>query len=138
MRLISSARTRRLGRSVLIAVLLCGAAGAAMAAPKTAKSPDPRDAKIEMLEQQLQQMNSELTELRQNGGASSERLDAMQAQMNAFGQALNEMKGQTDAATASIQTLQLPPAANTVTPTLPNGRLTLATAATIFFNMVFS
>ncbi len=117
----------RLGRSALAALLLCGAAGAAMAAP-AAKGPDPRDAKIEMLEQQLQQMNQALDSLRANGGASNERLDQLQAQMNAFAAQLADMKGATEAAQADIITLKAPPAGNAVTPSLPNGRPSFATA----------
>jgi phosphate-selective porin OprO/OprP len=126
MKLMTGARARRLRRGALIAVLMCGAAGAAMAAPAT-KGPDPRDAKIEALQQQLQMMNAEIEQLRSSGGASSERLDAMQAQLNSFAQAIADMKAQTETATADIATLKVV-APTSVTTTLNNARPTWQTA----------
>jgi len=109
---------------VLAGFLMCGVAGAALAAPR---GPDPRDAKIQMMEQQLQQMNAELTQLRASGGTSDEKLSAIQAQMDAFAKDMAELKGASDAATADILTLKAPPAGNAVTPTLGNGKPTFAT-----------
>lgn len=125
MSLRTGSQMRSLKRGALMAILLCGAAGAAMAAP--AKGPDPRDAKIEALQNQLQQMSDEIAQLRSSGGASSERLDAMQAQLNAFAQALTEMKAQTETASADIATLKVV-SPSAVTTTLPNGKPALATA----------
>ena len=119
-------KARRLGRTALVAMLLCGAAGVAMAAP--AASPDPRDVKMQQMEEQLQLMNQELRELRAGGGASGEKLDHLQAQMDAFAAQLTEIKQATDTASADILTLKLPPAPNAVTPSLPNGKLAFATA----------
>jgi phosphate-selective porin OprO/OprP len=126
MTLITKARARRLGRSALVAMLLCGAAGAAMAAP--AAGPDPRDFKMQQMEEQLQQMNQELRALRQGGGASSDRLDQLQSQMDAFAKELAEVKSSNDTNSADILTLKIPPAANAVTPSLPNGKLAFGTA----------
>src|SRR5258708_5652662 len=126
MNLMTGAQARRLRRGALIAVLLCGAAGAAMAAP-AAKGPDPRDAKIEALQQQLQMLNAEIDQLRSSGGASNERLDAMQAQLSGFAQAIADMKTQTETATADIATLKVVPPAS-VTTTLNNARPTWQTA----------
>ncbi len=127
MNINTRAHAARLGRGALIALFMCGAAGAAMAAP-AAKGPDPRDAKIEMLEQQLQRMNQELSGLRSSGGASDEKLDQLQAQMNTFAAQIADIKGATDQAAADIITLKAPPTGGTVTPTLPNGKIALATA----------
>ena len=104
---------------------MCGVAGAALAAPR---GPDPRDAKLQMMEQQLQQMNAELTQLRASGGSSDEKLSAIQAQMDAFAKDMAELKGASEVATADILTLKAPPAGNAVTATLGNGKPTFATA----------
>ena len=116
---------RRFGRGAVIALLLCGASGGAMAA---ANGPDPRDAKIESLQMQLQRMNDELNQIRSSGGASEERLAAMQAQMSAFAQQLTDIKSATDVASADILTLKAPPSGGTGILSLPNGKPTFATA----------
>jgi len=115
------ALARRIAPGALVAVLMCGVAAPALAAA------DPRDAKIEALQQQLNDMNAELARLRSSGSVSSDRLDAMQAQMNAFGQALAELKSQSDSAAADIATLKVVPPAS-VTTTLANARPTFQTA----------
>lgn len=117
--------TRAMKRAALAGLLMCGVAGAAMAAPH---APDPRDAKIHALEQQLQTMQADLAQIHATGGASDDRLAAIQAQMTTFAQALAEIKASTDAAASDIVTLKAPPAGNTVVTTLGNGKPTFATA----------
>ena len=119
------APARFLQRAALAGLLMCGVAGAAMAAPR---GPDPRDAKIQTLEQQLQSMQSDLAQLRSSGGVSDDKLAAIQAQMNTFAAQLAEVKGAADTAAADIVTLKAPPAGNTVVTTLGNGKPTFATA----------
>ena len=119
------ARPCFLGRAALAGLLMCGVAGAALAAPR---GPDARDAKIHALEQQLQTMESDLAQLRSTGGVSDEKLAAIQTQMTAFAQQLDEVKAATDTASTDIATLKAPPTGNTVVTTLGNGKPTFATA----------
>lgn len=105
----------------LAGILLCSVSTAAMAAPAA-----PSDAKLQAMQQQLDAMRAQLDAL-QAGSQPNAQLNAMQQQLDAFGAQLAEMKTQAETSNAAIATLQLPPAANAVATTLPNGRPTFAT-----------
>jgi phosphate-selective porin OprO/OprP len=120
-----AAPLRRFRRSLILAALLTSVAGAALAKPV---APDDRTARIQQLEQQFQTMEGELAQLRAQGGVSADTLNTFQQQLDSFGKALADLKGQTDTNTADIITLKQPPTGSAVTVSLPNGRPTLATA----------
>ena len=106
----------------LAGALLCSVSTAALAAPAPAS-----DAKLQAMQQQLDAMRAQLNAL-QAGGQQGAQITAMQQQLDAFAAQLAEMKTQADASSAAIATLQLPPAANTVTTTLSNGKPAFVTA----------
>lgn len=112
--------TRRLGAS-LLALLLCSAAAPALAAPSAT------EAKLQAMQQQLDAMRAQLTEIR-GAGSTDPRIDAMQKQLDAMAADLAELKTGQETAAADIATLKLPPAPATVAATLPNGKPALATA----------
>src|SRR5450631_2811452 len=120
---IATAPLRRARRSLLMAALLSTVAGAALAAPVAAA--DDKGARIQQMEQELNDMRGELSTLRAQGSVSDDKLNDMQAKLDGFAQQLADVKGATDANTADIVTLKIPPA---VVPSLPNGRPQLASA----------
>lgn len=113
-------RAARLGAS-LAAILLCGASTAALAAPSAS------DAKLQAMQRQLDDMRAQLDQVRASG-QSAPQFSAIQQQLDAMAAQLAEMKAQQDASSSDIATLKLPPAANTVTTTLSNGKPSFATA----------
>ncbi len=116
-----STRTRsRVARAAFVALLMSSVATAALAAPA------PRDAKLQAMQQQLDEMRAQMEQMRAQSG-QSDQLTAMQQQLAAFGQQLTDMKAAQDAATSDIITLKTP-TGSTVIPSLPNGKPMLATA----------
>ena len=117
-----STKTRsRVARAAFVALLMSSAATAALAAPAT------RDAKLQAMQQQLDEMRAQMEQMRAQNGQDA-RLSAIQSQLEAFSQQLNEMKAQQDAQASDIVTLKAPPSGSTVIPSLPNGKPMLATA----------
>lgn len=105
----------------LAGVLLCGASSVALAAPAS-----PNDAKLQAMQRQLDDMRAQLDQMRA-AGQQDPRLTAIQGQLDAMAAQLAEMKTQQETDTAAIATLQLPPAANTVSASLSNGKPAFAT-----------
>jgi phosphate-selective porin OprO/OprP len=106
----------------LAGVLLCSVSTAALAAPASAK-----DVQLQAMQRQLDDMRAQLDAMKASGQQDA-RLSAMQQQLDSFAATLADMKAQQDTASADIATLKLPPAANTVTTTLSNGKPAFATA----------
>jgi phosphate-selective porin OprO/OprP len=137
MNLQAKGLTPRLAKGVLVALLMSSAATGAMAATTkahkhVAKAPavDPRDAKMAAMQQQLDEMRSEMAQLREAKASdqSEARTQALQAQLTTVTQQLADVKAAQATASADIITLQAPPSGATVTPSLPNGKPALATA----------
>jgi phosphate-selective porin OprO/OprP len=117
MSLPTRALTRRLGRAALIAVLMSGAATAALAAPSA------KDARIAAMQQQLDALTAQMAQMRAAAGDDS-RVAAMQAQLDAFAAQLTDIKTAQTTAASDIITLQKP----AVAVTLPNGKPAIATS----------
>ncbi|PZQ60994.1 MAG: porin [Phenylobacterium zucineum] len=116
---IRSRRSAAWRGASLAALLLCGAAPAALAAPADA-------AKLQSMQAQLDAMRAELNAMRTTAQADA-RITAMQAQLDAMAGQLAELKTAQEASDSEIATLKLPPAPTAVTVTLANGRPTFAT-----------
>ncbi|MBV9996764.1 MAG: hypothetical protein JO127_16285 [Caulobacteraceae bacterium] len=114
---------------MLLAALLSSVASAALARPHAAPAAPAasadRAARIQHLEDEFNQMQTELNDLKSSGGASAATVTDMQAKMDAFAEELNALKTQTDTNTSDIATLKVPPA---VVPSLPNGKPMLASS----------
>jgi len=116
-----STKTRtRVARAAFVALLMSGAATAALAAPA------PRDAKLQEMQRQLDEMRAQMEQMRA-ANAGDARLSAIQAQLDSFGAQLAEMKASQDAATSDIATLKKP-SGSTVVTKLSNGKPSFATA----------
>src|SRR5581483_3005779 len=111
----TAAQLRRFRRSALLAVLMTSVAGGALAA-KGPSGDAARDARIQQLEQQMTIFQGEIDNLKAQG-VSPATVQALQSQLDAFGQQIADLKNQTDTNTADIATLKQPPAGNTVTVT---------------------
>ncbi len=96
-------------------VLLSSVGGAALAAPAG------DDARLQAMQKQLDAMRSELNAIRGTAGPEP-RLAAMQQQLDAIAAQLKEMRTAQAAVATDVVQLKQPPAASTVTATLPNGR----------------
>jgi phosphate-selective porin OprO/OprP len=135
MSLLMKGPVRRAAGGAFIALLLTSAATAAMAAPKThkhaakASAVDPRDAKMAAMQQQIDEMRSQMAQLVQAKTAESDaKVVALQQQLETVNSQLAEVKTAQAGDAANIITLQAPPSGATVTPSLPNGKPTFATA----------
>jgi phosphate-selective porin OprO/OprP len=113
----------------LAAALMCGVSTAALAAPaKGASATAASEAKLQSMQQQLDDMRAQLNAMRSSSGAPDPRLSAIQQQLEAMAAQLADMKAQQDAATSNIATLQMAPQGGTTTASLPNGKPALASA----------
>ncbi len=113
----------------LAAALMCGVSTAALAAPaKGAGATAASEAKLQSMQQQLDDMRAQLSAMRSSSGAPDPRLSAIQQQLEAMAAQLADMKAQQDTANTSIATLQMAPQGGTTIPTLPNGKPALASA----------
>lgn len=116
-----STKTRtRVARAAFVALLMSTAATGALAAPAS------RDAKLQEMQRQLDDMRAQMAQM-QAANASDSRLSAIQQQLDTFGAQLAEMKAAQDTATSDIATLKKP-SGSTVVPKLSNGKPTFATA----------
>jgi phosphate-selective porin OprO/OprP len=127
-------RVRALASTALIALLMASVSTAALAAPKhkrAPKGPDPRDAKLQALESEVSELKSEMAQMREAQGAQAAtagQVQQLQAQVAQANQQVAEVKTAQAAADANIVQLQAPPSGATTIPSLPNGKLALATA----------
>src|SRR5258708_4444193 len=103
---------RSLARGALIALLMSSAATAALAAPKhkahVAAKPDPRDAKLQMLEQEVSELKGEMAQMRETQGAqqaAAGQVATLQQQVATTSQQLADVKTAQAAADANIITL---------------------------------
>jgi phosphate-selective porin OprO/OprP len=119
MSLPSKGLVRRLAGGAFIAMLMTSAATAALAAPA-------RDAKIDAMQRQLDEMRAQI-ELLRGGGTADPRVAAMQEQLDSFAKQLAEMQAAQTTAASDIATLRTPTGSAVVT-TLSNGRPAFTTA----------
>jgi phosphate-selective porin OprO/OprP len=125
MNLPTKGLARRAGHSALIALLMTGAATGAYAAPKArAVAASARDAKLEALQKQLDDMRTEMAQMKGSDQGDA-RVSAMQQQLADFAQQLADLKSAQTADASDIITLKAPPA---VSVSLPNGKPALASA----------
>jgi phosphate-selective porin OprO/OprP len=121
--------------ATLAGALMASASTAALAAPKhkhhAAATPDMRDAKLQALEQEVNELKAEVAAMRDQTGsqqAAAGQAPALQAELADTRAQLAEVKTVQATAVADIDTLKAPPSGATVIPSLPNGKLALATA----------
>lgn len=107
----------------LAGFLLCSVSTVALAAPASGN-----DVKLQAMQRQLDDMRSQLDQMRSPGQQPDPRLSAIQQQLDAMAAQLAEMKTTQDGASTDIATLKQAPAGAFVTPTLANGRPGLASA----------
>lgn len=116
-----STKTRtRVARAAFVALLMSSATTTVLAAPAS------RDAKLQEMQRQLDEMRGQMEQMRA-ANAGDSRLSAIQQQLDTFGAQLAEMKASQDTANSDIATLKKPTGA-TVVPKLANGKPTFATA----------
>ncbi|MFL5295510.1 MAG: OprO/OprP family phosphate-selective porin [Phenylobacterium sp.] len=133
MSLPTNGLAHRAAKGALAALLLSSVSTAALAAPKHrthAAKPDPRDAKLQVLEQEVSEMRSEMAQMRVERAAAADagQVAALQQQVTAANQQLAEVKTAQAASDANIIALQAPPSGATTIPSLPNGKPAFATA----------
>lgn len=114
------------GRAAWLSASLAGALLASVSTTALAAPASANDAKLQALQQQLDAMRAKLDAMAQD--QQNSQLTAMQQQLNAMAAQLADMKSAQDTATTDIATLKQAPPGATVTPTLPNGRPSFATA----------
>ncbi|HEX7944971.1 MAG TPA: porin [Phenylobacterium sp.] len=113
----------------LAAALMCGVSTAALAAPaKGAGANAASEAKLQSMQQQLDDMRAQLNAMRSSTGTPDPRLSAIQQQLEAMAAQLADMKAQQDTTNSSIATLQMAPQGAATAASLPNGKPALATA----------
>lgn len=122
---------RRVTKGALIALLMSSTATAALAAPKhrhvaKAAAADPRDAKLDALEQEVSAMRAEMAQMRatQGGDHGEAKVTALQQQLADVNTQLTDVKAAQVADASDIVTLKSP----AVVPSLPNGKLALASS----------
>ena len=116
--------SRSMWRSASLAGLLfCSVSTVALAAPATGN-----DVKLQAMQRQLDDMRSQLEQMRSTDQQQDPRLSAIQQQLDAMAAQLAEMKTTQDSASTDIATLKQAPPGAFVTPTLSNGKPGLASA----------
>ena len=132
----TTGQARGYAGAALIALLMSGAATGALAAPKHhrphAKAPaiDARDARMAAMQQQIDEMRAQMTQMAQMKGADpgEARVAALRDQVDAVNAQLAEVKAAQTADATNIITLQAPPSGATTIPSLANGKPAFATA----------
>jgi phosphate-selective porin OprO/OprP len=114
---------------------MASTASVALAAPKhkrVVKGPDPRDAKLQALESEVSELKSEMAQMRDaqasQQAAAQGQVAQLQQQVASANQQVAEVKTAQATADASIIQLQAPPSGATTIPSLPNGKMAMATA----------
>jgi phosphate-selective porin OprO/OprP len=133
MSLATTGMARSAAKAALLALLMTGVSTAAFAAPKHkhVAKPDARDAKLEALEAEVTELKAEMAQMRNSQGAQAAtagQVAQLQQQVTANSQQVAEVKTAQAAADASIVQLQAPPSGSTTIPSLPNGKMSMATA----------
>ena len=106
--------------ATLASLLLCGVASSALANPAS-------EAKLQAMQQQLEDMRAQLDAMRAVGSQDS-RLSTIQQQLESMAAQLADIKSTQDTAVSDIAVLKQAPAPAATTPTLPNGKPAFATA----------
>jgi phosphate-selective porin OprO and OprP len=121
----------RVAKGAFVALLMSSTATAALAAPKhkhvaRSAAADPRDAKLEALEQEVSAMRAEMAQMRaaQSGDHGEAKVAAIQQQLDTVNAQLTDVKAAQVADASDISTLKAP----AVVPSLPNGKLALASS----------
>lgn len=123
-----SLSTKALARGAFVALLMSSLASGALAAPKaSAAAVAAKDAKLQAMQHQLDELNAQMSALR-SASPADPRVDALQQQLAAFAQQLADLKTTQSADESDIITLKAPPSGATTIPSLPNGKPALATA----------
>ena len=126
----------RLAKGALLALLMSGAATGALAAtkahkhPKAAEAPDPRDAKMAVMQQEIDDMRAQMAQViaAKASDQSAAQVVALQAQLDSVNHELADVKAAQVADASNIITLQAPPSGATTIPSLPNGKPALASS----------
>jgi len=127
MSLPTASRRQRVAQSAFVALLLCSTSAAAVAAPRAHKAPaaSGRDARLEAMQKQLDEMRGQMLDMqRAQAAAADARTAALEAQLEAVNRQLAEVTAAQTADASDILTLKAPP----VTASLPNGKPALASA----------
>ena len=129
MNLPTSAPARRAAQGALVAILMAGAATAALAAPRhKAHAPAAaaaRDAKLDAMQAQIDAMRLQMAQMQQaQASAADTRVAALEQQLAEVNRQLADVTAAQTADASDIVTLKTPP----VVPSLPNGKLALASA----------
>jgi phosphate-selective porin OprO/OprP len=119
--------------ATLAGALMASASTAALAAPKHkhVAKPAPRDAQIDELKREVEELKAQMAQMRDQAGAQQAAAAStaqVQEQLAATQAQLADVKAAQANATADIETLKAPPSGATVIPTLPNGKPAFATA----------
>ena len=115
---LSTKGPARIARTAFISLLFAGVATGALAAPS--------DAKLQSMQQQLDALRAEISQLKSTQGGPD--ASALQAQLDDFAKQLADIKSAQDTASADIINLKAPPSGSTVITTLPNGKPAFTTA----------
>lgn len=123
----------RVARTAFVALLMTSTASAALAAPKhhhaRAANPDAGlAAEVKALRAQVDELKAAVAAQSQVQAQAQPAVQAQQAQIDTLGQQVAEVKQTQDAQASDIVTLKAPPSGSTVVPSLPNGKLALASA----------
>jgi len=119
--------------ATLAGALMASASTAALAAPKHkhVATPSARDAQIDELKREVEELKAEMAQMREQNGAQQAAAAStaqVQQQLAATQQQLADVKAAQTTATADIETLKAPPSGPAVIPSLPNGKPAFATA----------
>jgi phosphate-selective porin OprO/OprP len=127
---------RRIAHGAFVTALMSGAATAALAAPghkthahKAHATIDAHDARLEGLQQQINEMRAQMAQMQQPrpDTQAEAHVAALQQQLDTVNQQLADVKAAQTADASDIITLKTPSGATTI-PSLPNGKPVLATA----------
>ena len=117
MRLTTNRRTPSWLSAGLACILLCGVSTQAIAGAVPAN-----DARLQAMQRQLDEMRSQLEQMRAGSPQQDPRLTAIQQQLEAMAAQLAEMKSTQESASTDIAVLKQAPGGSFVTPTLPSGK----------------
>lgn len=123
----------RTTRMTLAALLMSSAATGALAAPKhhhhAAANPNAAlAAEVQDLRAQVEALKATVAAQAQTQAQAQPAVQAQQAQLDTLGQQVAEVKQTQEAQNSDIISLKAPPSGSTVVPSLPNGKLALASA----------
>lgn len=122
----------RATRAAFVALLMASTASAALAAPKhhaRAAHPDAAlEAEVKALREEVETLKATVAAHEQAEAQPAAQVQAQQAQLDTLGQQVADVKQAQEAQASDIISLKAPPSGATVVPSLPNGKLALASA----------